>query len=307
MRLVNPCRPPPAAMRAVIGAGPPSRTPAASLRPVLGEGGRLPLAGAPRRVELLLEPLALLLPTVAVFPQSGDLLFQFLDTDSPRIPHAPGSSPVVALPRRLHALCIGTTRPDYRSVDGFFYQDPLTEYQESTAEDGRLHVFATPTSLIKPYDSDVVSIVANFARLRRDEQVRFVNGSRRRHSEIARRLYQLIRSEKPYFDERMDPRDLYRVFVVEPQQLTERIRVQSGAFLVSAFHERFERDEILKWNKDIPVYAHCALTIPSSSKSGLLDELRLLNVSGEILFPGLDASARAVTAHYLQRTDGQAD
>ena len=107
-------------MRAVIGAGPSSGTTAASLRPVLGEGGRLPLAGAPRRVELLLEPLALLLPTVAVFPQSGDLLFQFLDTDSPRIPHAPGSSPVVALPRRLHALCIGTTRPDYRSVDGFF-------------------------------------------------------------------------------------------------------------------------------------------------------------------------------------------
>ena len=41
------------------------------LRTVLGEGGRLPLAGAPGRVELLLEPLALLLPTVAVFPQSG--------------------------------------------------------------------------------------------------------------------------------------------------------------------------------------------------------------------------------------------
>ena len=91
------------------------------------------------------------------------------------------------------------------------------------------------------------------------------------------------------------------MFVVEPQRSTERIRAQSGAFLVSAFHERFERDEILKWNKDTPVYAYCKLTIPSGSKAGLSDELQLLNVSRETLFPGLDASARAVSEHYLQK------
>ena len=170
---------------------------------------------------------------------------------------------------------------------------------DSADEDGRLHVFATPKSLVKPYDSDIISVIANFARLHRNEQVPFLNQSRQRNSETTRRLYQLIRSDKPYFDERLDPRDLYRVFVVEPQRSTERIRAQSGAFLVSAFHERFERDEILKWNKDTPVYAHCALTIPRGFKSGLLDELQLLNVSGETLFPGLDASAHAVTKQAL--------
>ena len=172
---------------------------------------------------------------------------------------------------------------------------------DSEDEDGRLHVFATPKSLVKPYDSDIISVIANLARLHRNEQVPFLNKSRRRNSETTRRLYQLIRSDKPYFDERLDPRDLYRVFVVEPQRSTERIRAQSGAFLVSAFHERFERDEILKWNKDTPVYAHCTLTIPSGSKAGLSDELRPLNVSHETLFPGLDASARAVYEHYLQK------
>ena len=59
-------------------------------------------------------------------------------------------------------------------------------------------------------------------------------------------LYQLIRQEKSYFDERIDLRDLYKVYVVEPQLSSERIRAQAGAFLVSAFHERLERDEILK-------------------------------------------------------------
>ena len=172
---------------------------------------------------------------------------------------------------------------------------------ESAEEDGRLHVFATPKSLVKPYDSDIISIFANFARLRRDDQLKILKQARQRDSEATRRLYQLIRSDKPYFDERIDPRDLYRVFVVEPQRSTERIRAQSGAFLVSAFHERFERDEILKWNEDTLVFAHCALTIPNGSKSEIVDELRLLNVSRETLFPGLDASAYAITEYHLQR------
>ena len=97
----------------------------------------------------------------------------------------------------------------------------------ATEEAGRLHVFATPQSLIKPYDSDIISIFANLARLRRDDQSRILNQVRHRDSESTRRLYQLIRSDKPYFDERMDPRDLYRVFVVEPQSSSERIRAQS--------------------------------------------------------------------------------
>ena len=172
----------------------------------------------------------------------------------------------------------------------------------SLTEDGRLHVFSIPKSLIKTYESDTICILANFARLSHGDQRKILDRPRYKDSEVTRRLYQLIRSEKPYFDERIDPRDFYRVFVVEPLRSTERIRAQSGAFLVSAFHERLERDEILKWNKDIPIYAHTTLTIPNDSKSNVLDELRLLNISRETLFPGLDASATAVTEHYLQES-----
>ena len=91
---------------------------------------------------------------------------------------------------------------------------------------------------------------------------------------------------------------LYKVFVVEPQLSSERVRAQSGAFLVSAFHERFERDEILKWNKGIPVYAHYKLTISGDCKDSIMKELQLLNVTRETLFPGLDSSARSVTNSY---------
>lgn len=173
---------------------------------------------------------------------------------------------------------------------------------------GVLHVFVVPKCIVKSFDSDAISVVANLAKLPRFEQ-KILLGERVTHNEftqaynmgysydhsrITQRLYHHIRQEKPHFKKRIDVRDLFRVFVVEPQQLFERIRVQSGAFLVSAFHERFEKDRILALNKDTPVYDHYKITVPYISKKKILDELRLLNIKREVLFPGLDEAAEAI-------------
>ena len=87
---------------------------------------------------------------------------------------------------------------------------------------------------------------------------------------------------------------MFRVFVIEPQQSFERIRAKSGAFLVSAFHERFEVDENLRWNPYIPVYDNYKLVVPAAKKQDILQELRFLNVTHEVLFPGLDDSVKAI-------------
>ena len=178
-------------------------------------------------------------------------------------------------------------------------------------DDGRLYVIAVSPLLVKPFTSDAVSVVSNFAKLTPDEQrfllgkggqpPRFPNAWLHYH-EAMERLCQLIQSEKPYFANRIDVRDFFKVFVVEPQQSPERIRAQSGAFLVSAFHERFERGEILNWNQKIPVYSHYELTIPCRRKTALLGDLERLNITRETLFPGLDESAKAVTSLYLSKT-----
>ncbi len=179
--------------------------------------------------------------------------------------------------------------------------------------DGRLHVFAVPSTLVKPFNSDAVSIISNFAKLSRRKQDALLGkrcglfGHRiRRATEqpaAMRILCQLIRQEKPYFEEWIDPMDLYQAFIVEPQLSSERIREQSGAFIVSAFHERFERDEILRINKGIPVYAHYKLTISGECKNSITKELQLLNVTRETLFPGLDSSAKSVTDSFRTRTN----
>ena len=109
------------------------------------------------------------------------------------------------------------------------------------------------------------------------------------------RLHHFIRQEKPGFEERINPIDLFGVYIVEPQRRFERIRAQSGAFVISAFHERLEQSEVLKQNSGIPIYDHYQVTIPSRVKRKILDELRMLDISYETLFPGLDETARAVT------------
>ena len=96
---------------------------------------------------------------------------------------------------------------------------------------GCLHVFSVPRMMIKPFSSDTVRLIANFAKLSRVEQnvlsgrADWSEGWEKEdpqkvgtYSHIMQRLYDLIRQEKPAFQEIIDPRDFFRVFVVEPQQ-----------------------------------------------------------------------------------------
>ncbi len=176
--------------------------------------------------------------------------------------------------------------------------------EKDPTECGRIHVFVVPRSMIKSHTSDSVSIVANFARLPRSDQdiilgkipdsAALVGDD---YGAVMGRLYQAIREEKPSFERRIDPRDFYRIFVIEPQYAFERIRAQSGAIMSSAFHERFENVEVSAV-KNANTYAHYTVLVPSNCKGSMLAELRRFNVVRESLFPGLDESALAIGARY---------
>ena len=172
--------------------------------------------------------------------------------------------------------------------------------QDEERNDGRFHVFAVPGSLVKSYNSDSISVVANFAKLRHGEQSALL-GKRRgvtsHYNDAMRKLYHLIGEEKPHFQRRIDPRDLFRVFVVEPRHTFERLSAQSGAFFVSAFHQRFEQDVIRRWNDCIPVYEHFTLTVPAKRKQEIVSQLSILNITRDTLFPSLDETASAVIRH----------
>ncbi len=189
---------------------------------------------------------------------------------------------------------------------GLYYSCEEKHGEES--RDSVVHVFAVPRPLVKAFDSDAISVVANFAKLNAWEQDLLLGKRRLQFDQLRpygllrgdyeraiRRLLGLIRQEKPRFEAAIDPRDLFKVFVVEPQQSFERIRAQSGAFLVSAFHKRLEREWVLRWNERIPTYDHYVLEVPAAAKRCIREELNLMGVTREALFPSLDEAARAIT------------
>lgn len=172
-------------------------------------------------------------------------------------------------------------------------------------QDGRVHLFAVPPSIVTSFNSAEVSVLSNFARMPSADQDILLGRNGRvfekykivfpgMYQPALDSLHELIQQEKPFFRNRFDPRVLFRVYVVEPQQSLERIRAQSGAFLLSAYHERFEKAEILKVNEDIPVYDQYEFIIPNKSKNKINNDLRLVNKSRETLLPGLDEAAKAV-------------
>ena len=185
------------------------------------------------------------------------------------------------------------------------------EEEDENEYTARLHVFAVPKNLVKSFNSDTISILSNFAKLSYFDQNLILgrsefdiiertgkDGFHLSYKSSMNNLYRLIRKENPNFEKRIDPRVFYQVFVIKPKLSFERIRAQGGAFLISAFHERFERDEILAFNNGIPIYNHYTLEVPHKSKARILDELSLYHITPETLLPGLDASAKAVNDYH---------
>jgi len=182
------------------------------------------------------------------------------------------------------------------------------EDERYDCEDGRLHVFAVPETLIKPFNSDTVSVIANFAKLSSSDKRWLLSqdglhpqrpfSAQYNYRAIMGRLYQKVREAKPHFEERIDMKDLYGVFVVEPQQKDERVRAQSSAFLVSAFREQFDYEQSADWNGAVRPYEHFTLRVRSGSKESILNDLKLMGITRQALFPGLESSASEVMRRY---------
>ena len=208
-------------------------------------------------------------------------------------------------------------------------RNPLVALYHATREggkpamNGQVHIFAVPESRVRSFNSDTVTVIANFARLRRAEQ-NLLLGKKSEDTQgdanpwagnlqqaihgspyvlAMNRLYQFIRLEKPSFAERIDPKDFLRIFIVEPQQSSERVRAQSGAFLLSAFHEAFDEQTITALYPTLRVYHHYTLPVDCGSKSTISEDLATLNITDESMFPSLDQTATSIRhTHQDRRT-----
>jgi len=173
---------------------------------------------------------------------------------------------------------------------GLYFSVSDLEYDD---QDGHLIAFAVEQSHAKFYDSDSVSCVCNLANLTKHEKDTLETTPASTIGDFkklnaAQRLYQFIREEKPYFEERIQKDDLFSQFYVVPKRSNARILAQNGAFIAYGLKwtdGRSLRKEIKTW----------ALRIPKRAKAGFRSQLASLSINQSTLFPEIDNAARQIS------------
>ena len=187
---------------------------------------------------------------------------------------------------------------------------------QDNTRDGAVHLFETNNKIVKPFNSDTIRVLCGLAALGDADEMRLVGIGLEddrilesvldsltahgdfRWEESMQRLLVEIAKEGSHFEDRIEPVDFYKVFIVKPEQNTARSQAQSGAALISGYHRRFERNLVLRETPGIDLYDHYVLTLKASNKGSIRDELMRLRVSKDTLFPGLDSSADRIRENY---------
>jgi hypothetical protein len=164
--------------------------------------------------------------------------------------------------------------------------------QELMDDSGEVIIFRVPEVKIKYYDSDTVSCLSNLSNLsygQKNEIDVALDIDSFNECEVAGKLLHHIKSEKGFFEPRIDPDHLGSIICVKAKQTNTRIKSQSGAFLL---------------------YGHGAM-LPDSGQDGLeisritvtgkqaiLDQLDSLNINATTVYPSIEQTAEHVKARY---------
>lgn len=156
-------------------------------------------------------------------------------------------------------------------------------------DDGEVIVLSMDKSQIKYFDSDSASCVANLTRLSQESKdlVDYSSNEIRKFNRqpAIKRLLHFIKEEKPFFENKIDPRDLRSVICVKGKHTNSRIAFQSGAFLL--FGHDATLDEA--GTKEIVVQR-----IGVSDKRAVLKQLDQLNINESTVFPYIESSAKYI-------------
>jgi hypothetical protein len=182
------------------------------------------------------------------------------------------------------------------------------EEDKKTEElDGEFVIFSIPQKYIKYYDSDTVSVVSNIAK----RPYKKLNVSRisrkiskeeskqqwlKRFNEIPHIRYLLheIKDEKPYFAHVIEKDHLQSIWCVKPLLNNRRIIKQDGAFLL--FGLNGSKEKLAEYNTD----AFEPKCYRVTNKAQLREQLELLGVSKDKIYPELDTTAQYLKTKYAK-------
>lgn len=165
--------------------------------------------------------------------------------------------------------------------------------REHEAETGEVIALSMDLAGIKYFDSDTASCIANLARLEKDskDKIDYSAGDVRKFNQQKpmKRLLHFIREEKPFFENKINPRDLQSVICVKGKRTNSRISFQSGAFLL------FGQDAVLG-EDGTPEIAVTRIAV--SNKKEVLRQLDKLNINESTVFPYIENSAKYIAEKF---------
>ncbi len=164
---------------------------------------------------------------------------------------------------------------------------------ENIDVDGEVIAFAMDRAQIKYFDSDTASCIANLTHLPPEakDEIDFTSNNVKefnKHPQV-KRLLHFIKAEKPFFEGRLNPRDLRSVICVKGKHTNSRIAFQSGAFLLFGHDATLDEDG----TDQITV-----TRIPIGNKEAVLKQLDRMNINDSTVFPYIESSARYIAEKF---------
>lgn len=155
---------------------------------------------------------------------------------------------------------------------------------------GEVIVFRIKKALVKFYDSDTVSCIANLAHLKHTERQKIdftVMGDEFNKQPAVDRLLQFIRAEKPHFRPSIKPSDLKSVVCVKPKLSNRRILVQAGAFLLFGEHGALDEDSVDGINPE-------RIKVNGNTKDNIIRQLDRMAINQSSMFPEIERAAEYI-------------
>lgn len=158
---------------------------------------------------------------------------------------------------------------------------------------GEVIVFQIDENKIKYYDSDTVSCISNLSKLNFDQKnkiLSYLSLKDFNETETIKALLHYVRSEKGFFESRINPDDISSVICVKAKKANERIKSQSGSFLL------FGQDaSLLDSGNDYIRISRIRIT----NKLGILEQLNRININDTTVYPSIDRTAASLTMRYM--------
>lgn len=169
-------------------------------------------------------------------------------------------------------------------------------------ESGEVVAFSVPTTEMKYYDSDTVSVISNIARRPSDFEVPPVNLSKHSFNETPAIRYLLheIKQEKPYFEPEIVREHLESVICVKPKMENPRIVRQDGAFFL------FGVSGVKQNCASVPPRYVASggskrIIVIASEKRRIRSQLESLGISKGTVYPEIDRVAEFLKSHYASQ------